>query len=152
MRIERTHDMVLVRAIVTDPGVWPFVSDDGCGGPEGFEPVDAEGVFHLIAIDKEPMGHYYYHPLNFGLYQGHQTTLPGQRGRKAIRALKMANEWMFDHTPARALVGMTPESNQAAIRVAKWAGMKDDGRIAGGWIKDGQAEDLILSTITKEAG
>jgi hypothetical protein len=68
----------------------------------------------------------------FGMaYQVHQAALPAARGKRMEVAGRNAVVWMFEHTEAQALVGVTPADNRAALCMAALCGFRRVGEIPG---------------------
>lgn len=70
-----------------------------------------------------------FHPFAGTAWEVHQAALPEARGARAVAAGKAAVAWMWRETPATALVGITPESNRAAVLMAHLVGFKTVGAI-----------------------
>lgn len=49
MKFERTHDMQLVKEIISTPEIYRWAADDGCPPREQFEPVDSEAIWYVLA-------------------------------------------------------------------------------------------------------
>ncbi len=64
-------------------------------------------------------------------YQVHQAALPSARGQRVAVAGRNAVAWMFEHTDAQALVGITPAGNRPALRMAYQVGFRRVGEIPG---------------------
>jgi hypothetical protein len=94
-----------LQAMLQSEKAYVLMGDPGCGA-----------IFHRL----------------FGLaYQVHQAALPAARGKRAQVAGRNAIAWMFEHTKAQAIVGVTPADNRAAIGMAILCGFRRVGEIPG---------------------
>ena len=148
MRAERTHDMQLVREIISHPAIWPHVHDDGVTEPN---PIDHEALYWVLITDEEkPLGVFLCHAHNTACYEMHTCILPESRGDKAAKAAQLFAGWMFNNTPCKKLITHVPEYNRIAYRFAKRGGMKDEGVNRASFLRYGVLIDQYLLGITKE--
>lgn len=145
MKIERTRDMGLVRAILSHPAIWPHIHDDGVEEPG---PVDADGLYWLL-IDGGA-GVFLLHQHNTVTYEVHTCLLPEMWGDKAKEATYLCRRWMFEHTPCRKLITNVPAYNLLALRFAKRCGMTTEGVNRKSYLKNGELMDQHVLGLTKE--
>ena len=156
MRYERTHDMELVRGIVTDPDIWPHIVDELGGKPQAWKAVDSPVITYLIVRNDEgAAGLFIFHPETSTTWVVH-TCLPrefwGRRKdgqRTSVEAAKGAAIWIFSNTCCHRITTSVPMSNRLALKLAVESGMVTYGRNPKAWLKDGKLEDMILLGISK---
>lgn len=150
MRIERTHDMGLIEAVLSHPAIYPCVTDDSSPPVEDFVPIDNPSFYRLAAYeDDEVVGVFLFHPENFICYRGHFCILPKYWGIVTDSATKAALRWMFDNAPCLKITGHIPAYNLAACRASSRAGMRVEGRSIRSVMKGGILHDQILFGIEK---
>lgn len=150
VRIDRTHDMQLVRELATHDSVWPHISDDGCDR-ESYQPIDHPSIYWLLAIEgPDVLGAYMVIPENTATYRIHVFMLPSAYGPKAHKAGSEVLRWIFKHTPARKLSAQISEKNALAYRYAKRAGFVDEGINRRSLLKDGVLLNQRILGITRE--
>jgi RimJ/RimL family protein N-acetyltransferase len=147
MKIARTHDMELVRAILSHPAIWPHISDDSVTEPS---PVDLDGIFWLLVDDGAPAGVFLLHAHNSACYEVHTCLLPRLWGAQAAQATMLCREWMFENTPCQKLVTNVPADNLLALRFAKRCGMTQEGVNRKSFLKQGRLLDQHVLGLTKE--
>lgn len=115
--VHRTFDPAFLNTVINHPDVRPWL--EGVGeldiskqvfNADNFALVTDAGGFLLIR--HEP-----------GRYEVHSQFLPG-RGTHAIRAMKVAQEWMFTRTDCEAIVSKVPLGNGAAKGLAITGGLR----------------------------
>lgn len=149
MRIERTFDRDLIRAIITHPKIYPHVSDDSSAPADSFQPPMHDSIYYLMPIDNEVMGVFMMVPVNAITFEVHTCILPEYWGKKAAEAARLCAEWMFAHTPCRKIITHVPAYNRLAYRFARQAGMTEEGRIKDSFLKNGQVYDQHLLGLSK---
>lgn len=148
MKIERTHDMALVRQIVTDPAIWPHVHEDGT--TDEWEPQDTEDFHWMLVADSEPLGVFLVHGRGVACFEMHTCLLPTAWGRKAKQAAQMLLAWAFTEASCMKMITAVPEYNRAALRFAKAGGMQQEGINRASYLHAGQMINQIMLGITKE--
>lgn len=147
MRLERTHDMTLVRRIVRDPAIWPHIHDDGAAD---WEPVDHDAMHWMLVSDPEPVGVFLVHAQNSTTCEMHTCLLPCIWGVKAGAAAQMLAAWVFRETNWRKLNTRVPAYNRLALRFARAGGMTQEGVDRASFLRNGELIDQIMLGITKE--
>lgn len=95
--IKRTHDMDLVRSILTNEKIYHHMADDGSPKRQDFRAVDNLNMYYLIPYydgSSEPLGSTLFHPINSILYQCHIGILPQYWGRNTENIAYAALDWM----------------------------------------------------------
>jgi RimJ/RimL family protein N-acetyltransferase len=147
MEVGRTHDMELVRGILSHPAIWPWIHDDGASEPA---PVDHETLFWLLVTDPHPAGVFLLHAHNHVTYEVHTCLLPRTWGAQAREATQMGRRWMFENTPCQKIVTNIPEDNALALRFAKRCGMTVEGVNRQSFLKNGELLDQHVLGLTKK--
>lgn len=147
MKLERTHDMDLVGAIMRHPAIWPHVHDDGV---TDWAPIDHEAIhWMLVVLDNgEPGGLFMVHALNSFCYEMHTALLPRMWGAESAKAGQMLAAWVFTETQCRKLVTNVPAYNRAARRFAVAAGGRQEGVNRSSFMRHGVMVDQIFYGIT----
>ena len=150
----RRADVDEVNRILTHPGVYPKISDDGSPGVDDFDagPLLESDAFYFLGwvVSGEWAGIWLLKPWNTITYEVHTCILPEHRGKDAIRAAGAAGEWMFHNTACRKVVTLIPEWNRPALAFALSVGMKKEGLLTRSFWKDGEVSDQQLLGIEKE--
>ncbi len=148
------EDIGFVREVMTAPDIYERITDDGCPGPEDFDPTPAlKGEAFVFLIPHEcgsPMGVFLFHPWNTICYEQHSCILPEYRGRAAVQAAMAAQRYMFDNTPCTKIVGHVPVNNLPAYAFAYRIGMRKEGVNRASFLKNGKAIDQYIVGIIKE--
>jgi len=154
IRIERTRDAELVRAIITHPRIYPYVADDFSPIAAEFDPAAAvanESVYFLAAYDDDGIvGVWMLNPINSICYEVHTCVLPAHWGEKTREVVKEAARWMFANTPCRKVVTHVPSYNRLAHKLAVDAGMQPEGCNRKSWLKNGILHDQYVLGLCKE--
>ena len=147
MTIARTHDMELVRSIMSHPAIWPHIHDDNT---QDCEPLDHEGFYWLAVSDGEPAGVFLVHATNSVCFEVHTCLLPRIWGQAATVAASLCKAWVFGNTDCEKIITHVPAYNQTALRFALRCGMKREGTNRASYLKDGKLMDQHLLGITKQ--
>jgi RimJ/RimL family protein N-acetyltransferase len=148
--IERTHDMELVRSIITHPKIYPHVTDDESPKVEDFKPIDSELIIHaLVKDDDEVLGIWTLTPNNAATCEIHTCLLPNAWGYRGKQAAKIMLTWVWDNTSFVRIITNVPDSNRLALMFAKSVGMEQFGVNTKSFLKNGTLEDQIMLGISK---
>ncbi len=143
--------MALVRCIITHPRIWPSASDDFCGEPDNFTPVDNPSIMYMLVYDDETlMGMWMFVPQNGICFEAHTCLLPQAYGEFAVSAAIRMTAWIWENTPAKRIVTTVPSFNRLALRLAQKAGMTQYGINPASYSKNGKLWGQILLGISKE--
>ncbi len=150
MRYERTHDMVLVREVMTNAKVYPFITDDAAPPVDQFQPVDHPAIWYVLCFDgEELLGLWMFVPANSVTVEVHTCLLPGHgfhRGREAARG---AAEWIWENTGVHRIFTNVPTCNRIALKFAEAAGMRQFGINEKSFAKDGKLQDQVLLGLSR---
>lgn len=151
MRIERTYDSDLVRAVLSHPAIAPFIVDDKSPDPDWADVVCNPALYFLrpMTADRVGMGLFVLHPVNGVTLEIHTAILPEHRGRAAYQAAKLLLQWVVENTTAQKLITHVPAFNTAALRYAQAAGMVIEGCNRASFLKDSVLYDQHLLGITR---
>ncbi len=147
---ERTFDLELVRSIITDPSIWPNVSDDNSGDPKDFWPTDHEAICYILARDEEKLiGMWSFVPHNSVCWEVHTYLLPNHGFTQGRKAAKELAAWIFANTKCQRIFTNVPEFNRAARIFAKAAGMKEFGNNPNSFIRNGTLWNQTLLGLSR---
>jgi len=125
LKVFRSRDYSLVRALLTDPSIFPHICDDFTKDASSYEPPRDENVVYLLALDDDgPLGLGIFHPRNRVCFEGHFGFIPRAYGSVALDCFRRMLAWMWQNTTARKVVGEIERSNRLAIRFAARAGFR----------------------------
>jgi hypothetical protein len=145
LTFELCADALLVRAIITHPSIFPFMFSDGGPTPEAFElATDERAIYILVSDEAGPLGLFICARQTSVCWEAHACLLPAARGKKAIEVYRGFREWLGKNTPCRKVIGYTPETNKAALYVARRAGMEVIGINRRSIMLDGQLRDQFI--------
>lgn len=145
MRIERTHDMELVRQIMAHPQIFPHIHEDGTDEPC---PIDHEAFHWMLVSDGEPAGVFLLHARGASCYEVHTCLLPRIWGAESKVAAALLIRHVFTSLEARKLVTNVPANNRHALRFAKASGMQIEGVNRASFLRNGVMEDQTMLGIT----
>jgi hypothetical protein len=145
MTFERTTDWALVREILTDPAVYPHISDDGSPAREDFQVVEHPSFLYVLVKDAGAvLGLWLFVPQSVACYEVHTCLLPRARGDRAKEAARQMADWLWANTPCQKLITSVPAYNRLALHFAKRAGMTQFGTNTRSYLKHGELHDQIL--------
>jgi RimJ/RimL family protein N-acetyltransferase len=152
MQIERTTDAGFVRAVLTDPKVWPLVSDDYSMPPANFDfslAVLNPEAFFLIPVraDGQRLGLFYFYANNNTTYQMHAAL--SQRGG-GVWACRAAIAWMFENTRAQKIINLVVTNRPRLYRMVLAAGLELEGLNKGSLMRGGKLLDQWWMGVGKE--
>ena len=154
MKIKRCSpaDLNDVHRIFSDDSVYPWISDDGSPSGDALKR-QLEGALHNVSV-------YFLMPrintivmaipTNTILYDVHVAAIKGGGRKYAADDAYNCLLWMIEHTKAKKFTTMVPGFNRAAILFARRCGMKKEGVIKKGYIKDGKLWDIDIYGATDE--
>ena len=150
IQFELTQDAALIKRIITDPEVYPMVSDDGSPAPEDFQPVIAPNVLYvLVRIEGTIAGLWILLPSNSFCYEIHTVLLPWCRGRRAFEAAKQLGPWLWENTRIERVFTNVPEFNKEALLFARVSGMIQFGKNVKSFKKGGMLYDETLLGVSR---
>jgi len=148
--VERTVDYELIHSIVTHPRIYPWISDDGTPPVDKCEIKRSDDIYYVLISEDNPAALFIFMPQNAVCYDFHVCVLPELWGRESVRAGRMAIHWMFEHSPARRIVGGVPTFNPLACHYALNLGMEKYGVNRKSYLHEGTLYDQNLYGISKE--
>lgn len=151
MTFERSEDWELIKRIITHPRIYPWLSDDFSPKPEDWTPIEHPSIWYVLARDAEGvLGGWMLHPENGCCWKIHTAILPEARGERARQAVAELAPWIWDHIPSVERVNTdVPSFNDAALKFALAAGMKQFGINPKSFKKGGKLFDQILLGISR---
>lgn len=145
IRFERTKDYGLIKRVMTDPGVYPKITDDFSVSAEQFEPIQSDLLWYVAAWDNEQLlGVFLLAPRNGIEYQVHNYLLPGSR-RLALKVARLGLAWAWENIKCRRIIGVTPAHETAALKVAAAAGMTRFGLDEKSLMRGGVLYDQVYT-------
>lgn len=150
LELSRTFDYQLVKAIVTNPRLYPHIATDFHPKAKDFEPNHSEAIHYMLVTDgAEILGVVTAHSIiTHEIWEVHHAILPSAWSRTAEIAA-LFEHWLFSETPCQVAVGHTPACNKLACRFALKHGMTQTGVIPKAYRRDGNLHDLIIFTKNK---
>ena|ERR1044072_7671360 len=146
----RTHDMDMVRMIISHPKIYSRVADDGMPPAEQFEPTQHEALWYILIEDEAgPLGLFLLVPHSTVMLEIHTYLLPSAWGEKAKKIAREMAEWLWSQTSCCSLITYVPRFNRLALRFAQAAGMKIKATVPKSFLKHEQLHDQILLTLSR---
>ena len=148
----RSRDWKAIKALVCDPAIFPYVSDDFYPTPECWQPSESENVIYLLAKDVAGLfGFGIFMPVTWACYQAHMGFLPRSYGEQAISSFKEMLSWMWANSKAQRLVGEICSDNRRAIQFAERAGFSFYGVNKKSRLRGGVLRDQVCLGISRDA-
>jgi hypothetical protein len=150
VNFEETRDWPLIKRIVTNPKIYPFVSDDFSPVPEQWEPIDSAAAHYVLVRNRdELLGLWAFYEHTPICWQVHTCLLPIAYGERARRAAKEMAQWIWANTKCLRLITEVPERNRLALRFARAAGMTAYGFNPQSYLKGGTLSGVHLLGMSK---
>lgn len=141
IHIEPTTDAAFIVACITHPRVWPHVSCDGLD-PSAFDV--APHLLYLCPTDGgDRLGVFVIEMHSPHWAEVHTALLPQAWGSRAAAAAQALLRWLAA-AGIRKLTTVVPDGNALALRFARAAGLREEGRIAASLMRGGQMVDQTL--------
>lgn len=145
-----TSDRELIRKVMTNDSVYPYISDDASLPVELFQPIFASGVLYLLCYDDFTLlGLWMFVQTNAAMVEVHTCLLPGHGYRRAREAAKLAAEWIWENTACQRIWTQVPQNNRIALNFAKAAGMEECGMQPNSFLKCGKLYSLIQLGVSR---
>ena len=140
-----------MRQIFTDPGVWPYITDDFTPPSKDFRVNLHESIVYLLVwVEDAPIGLFSLVPRNAIRWEAHVSMLRKVNPAVTHKAGREAVEWIWRETLCRRLVAEVPACNKAAIRFGLRAmGMEIYGRDRAAFAKLGKLHDLVCMGVSR---
>lgn len=152
MILHETRDLSLVKSVITDPGVWPFVSDDDSPAIGKYWP--SETVTYVIVKtndDRLVLGLFALAPISKVMVEVHTCLLPEVSGKDKLKAALLLIKWVWENTEFHRLITCVPAYNRAALWFSKKVGLIEYGLNRKSIMKNGALQDTHLLGISREA-
>lgn len=150
MIFQSTTDAALIKAIITHPAIWPYVTDDFASTIEDYEPIIGERTLYMLAFDGiELLGMWMFEICSPICYKVHTCILPNAYGGRAGQAAKEMAEWIWENTTCQRIITDVPENNRLAYRFALKAGMTQFGLNPKCYQKGGLLMDVALLGMSR---
>jgi hypothetical protein len=148
MRIERTYDYDLAKAILAHPSVYAWMVSDGAPAPQDVQ-IDVSGFTYYLLVktdDGELLGMFIVVPYrNTSVtWEVHTCLLPCCRGANAVLAYHAGVQWLKDHTICKKVIGNICEDNKPALFMALRAGNEIIGVNKASIMKGGKLLDQTI--------
>jgi RimJ/RimL family protein N-acetyltransferase len=152
MTFERTRDLGLVRAILTDPTLYPYLTDDFSGPREEFRANDHPAIWYVLALadDGELLGLFSFCPENQICWSGHVAFFRGITPAVTRYVGEQIVKWLWENTCCLRLIASIPACNRAAVKFARGMGLKAYGRNKASFMKGGKLWDQVLMGRSKD--
>jgi RimJ/RimL family protein N-acetyltransferase len=150
---ERTHDAALVRAIMTDPALYKYGSDDYSPPPAEFRPSMLPGIWYVLVRDDAGalLGMFILAMNSTTQWEIHTRLLPRAWGPRSVEAMRGVCRWAFRRiSGCRRIVGAVPVTNRLACRFAERAGFEVWGVNRASVLLGGELVDQIHFGISPE--
>lgn len=139
--MRRTHDAELIRSFITNPAIWPHVTEDDAGPAENWQPALAPHIHWLIADDGGAL--FMVYPLLPRLWEAHSQVLPEFR-EHTKNYYEQVREYLRRNTLCGCLLGLIPDGNYKAKRAAEAAGMTALGAVSNCWLKGSRKSGMTI--------
>lgn len=152
LQVRRTSDMNLVRSLIINPEVYPWVTDDGSPAVASYMPIPANGdiVLYVLVEQHGVQGIFAFFQQNAATTEVHACVQPSRWGRTE-EAARAAIDWVFSNTAYVRIVCSAPDDNPLAARLAIKAGMTQYGYNPNSFLRHGRLLGVDLYGISKEA-
>lgn len=146
---EPSTDAFLIRYILTHEKVYGRASDDFAPPVAEFQP-RLEGITYvLLKRDGLHLGLWALMPHSPVLWEVHTCLLPQAWGETAHEAVPGFLEWVWKSTTCKRLITSVPAFNRAALKFAKFAGMKEYGINEDGFQKGNRLHNIHMLGISR---
>lgn len=127
-----------VRAVVTDPAIWPHLAEDS-HDPANYQPADTVYFRH------EDFGFMQFDKTGTHWYQVH---IAMKRGATGVAAFVRGCMAEMRQRGAKRFMAMIAASNRSAIVLAYRCGYTWVGRLDGALLKQGKLVDMVILEAT----
>jgi hypothetical protein len=127
MIFERTWNSLQIRAVLTHPKIYPYVTDDFAPPREQFQVNEHPAIWYVRVRDEdgELLGLFTLLPENEICWQAHVAMIRGTHPVLVHQAGKGLLPWIWENTPCERIEAAVPACNRAAI----WFGIRSMGLI-----------------------
>jgi hypothetical protein len=150
IQFERTRDYDLIKSIMINPRIWPWISDDATPLPADFRPIESEAVYYILVHAQDRLlGMWMFVPQNAICWEVHTCILPGHGFDTVRYAAHAMARWIWQNTPCQRLITSIPRYNRSAYSLAVDAGMQEWGVNEAAYLKNGRLHDLVMLGMSK---
>ncbi len=149
MRISETLDADAIKRIVTDPAVYPMVTEDDSPSIEEYEPPMADCVTYLLVEDDGMQGVFALIKKSSAVVELHTCLLPCCRGKRALEAVKLMIDHVWANTKFTRIVTAVAEFNKPAILFALKSGFERYGLNPKSYVKHDALWDTVMLGLTR---
>jgi hypothetical protein len=100
MRFERTSNLALVKSVLTQPGIWPYIGDDFAPEKELFRVNADSRIWYVLVVDKSvwPEGLFSFVPENPICWAVHVAMVRGRRPSFNREVGEKIVPWIWENT------------------------------------------------------
>jgi RimJ/RimL family protein N-acetyltransferase len=149
---ERTHNLELVRLVVTHQKIWPWVGDETFDyESSAYWPNDDPRIWYVTAAAPGRLiGLFTLLPENSVCWQLHVALLPEHWGQRLTHdAEREFAAWVWENTPCKRIVGSVPAYNPHARRCVERMGLRPFGVNEKSIRKFGRIWDCTMVGISR---
>lgn len=146
----RTEDADFIKEVITSPGLWPTVAEDG-HNPEDYIPDTERGCWLSIIHDGQFIGLYYIHAHNTVLAEIHAHILPECRKEFSFPSGGAALYWIYEYAPQyQKIIANVPRIYENVKNFTAKFGFVVEGVNRKSYLKNGELHDQWLLGITRD--
>ncbi len=127
--VEQTTDEAYIKSVFLNPTIYAEMRDDLCPAEAKDLPhhyaFEISGFFLRVFVDAVPAG-FFWLVWKGDEVEAHTALLENCRGRAAINATKIAIDWVFKNTPAKAITSYAWSDAPLASWLCRMVGMACD--------------------------
>ncbi|HEX3941583.1 MAG TPA: hypothetical protein VHX11_08895 [Acidobacteriaceae bacterium] len=148
MNFSLATDRDAIRRVITDPQLYPRMSDDFSPPPAAYEP-PKEATFIEVRDGEELLGYFGLIEENAVCWKVHTCLLPSTWGPRAKQASREFIAWLWQNTRCQRLITDVPSDNRLALRFAKQGGLTEYGINPKSFSRGGVLLDQFCLGISK---
>jgi len=149
--LEPTTDQALIKEVISDPGIWDRMAEDGVD-KEGFWPSVDDNTSWLLCIDDGDICGIILAHIETGCSISIHPYLKREHRRKGRDMMTALFKRFIEHTPAVfvKLNAVVPDCYKSTQNFAKRVGFKEEGISRCSYRKDGEVFDRRFYGITRK--
>lgn len=149
--VDKTTDESYIKSVFLNPAIYQDMKDDSC--PElaalaGADIMGVPGFFLRALVDGVPAGVWWL-IWKGDTVEAHTALLDNCRGRTAIRATRLAMEWVWRNTGAKAITSYAWSDCPAVSWFCRAVGMGEDRTEHWPATRNGHAVDITYFKIRR---
>ena len=150
MTFERSTDYALLSALIRDPRLYPFLSDDFSPPAADASAIEHDALWYIVAHEgTDLVGFWMFVPQNAICWEFHTVMPLDRRAHRALWELIGPGGWLWSHTDCLRAVTNVPTYNRIAHRFGLRAGLTEYGRNPDSFMKNGKLHGQILLGASK---